>query len=82
MLEAAVASAPDGARRVVLAEYLSEVETGAELNTALRTLRDWRQKGEGPPYLKIARRVWYPRAGLAAWLKANEQQPVRGRKVA
>jgi hypothetical protein len=62
--------------------YLNEDEQAAELGVVKRTLRSWRQKGEGGPYLKIGKQVFYPIAGTAAWLKANEKNPVRSTKRA
>ena len=69
-------------RRKLLDEYLSEAEQASELGVVTRTLRLWRQKGEGGPYVKIGKQVFYPIAGSAAWLKANEQTPVRSGKRA
>jgi hypothetical protein len=57
--------------------YLNEDEQAAELGVVKRTLRSWRQKGEGSPYVKIGKQVFYPIAGTAVWLKANERTPVR-----
>jgi hypothetical protein len=68
--------------RRLLDGYLNEDEQAAELGVVKRTLRSWRQKGEGGPYVKIGKQIFYPIAGSAAWLKANEQTPVRsGKKV-
>ena len=69
-------------RQKVLDGYLNEDEQAAELRVVKRTLRSWRQKGEGGPYLKIGKQVFYPIAGTAAWLKANEKNPVRSAKKA
>jgi hypothetical protein len=62
--------------------YLNEDEQAAELGVVKRTLRSWRQKGEGGPYVKIGKQVFYPIAGTAAWLKTNERTPVRSGKKA
>jgi hypothetical protein len=66
----------------VLADYLTEDEQAAALGLTVRTLRSWRQRGEGPPFVKVGKRVFYPIAGNAAWLKANEQAPVRSGRAA
>jgi hypothetical protein len=68
--------------RKLLEAYLNEDEQAEELHVVKRTLRSWRQKGEGAPYVKIGKQVFYPIAGSAAWLKANEQTPVRSWKRA
>ena len=48
---------------------------------ALRTLRAERQRGDGPPWIKISRSIYYPEAGFREWLKSIERRSVR-RKVA
>jgi hypothetical protein len=68
--------------RRLLDGYLNEDEQAAELGVVKRTLRSWRQRGEGGPYVKIGKQVFYPIAGTAAWLKANERTPVRSGKKA
>ena len=35
------------------------------------TLRNWRAKGRGPPFLKAGRAVLYPRHRLLAWEAEN-----------
>lgn len=35
------------------------------------TLSRWRQRGYGPKYLKLGRKVWYRRADLDEWLAAQ-----------
>jgi len=66
----------------VLDGYLNEDEQAAALGVVTRTLRIWRQRGKGPSFVKVGRRVFYPIAGSAAWLKANEQAPVRSGRAA
>ncbi len=61
----------------VLDGYLTEDEEAVALGVVKRTLRTWRKLGKGPPYTKVGRRFFYPIAGNPAWLKANEQMPVR-----
>ena len=65
-----------------LAGYLTEDQQAAALGVVTRTLRSWRQRGEGPPYVRVGRRVFYRIDGSAAWLKANEQAPVRSGRAA
>jgi hypothetical protein len=38
---------------------LETVQAADELGLSPRTLEGWRRRGEGPPYLKIGRRVKY-----------------------
>jgi hypothetical protein len=62
--------------------YLNEDEEASALGVVTRTLRSWRQRGEGPPYVKVGRQVFYPIDDGTAWLKTNVRAPVRtGRKA-
>ena len=38
-----------------------------------RTLEKWRVEGNGPPFLKLGRRVLYSRADLKAWLLSRRR---------
>jgi hypothetical protein len=38
------------------------------------TLRNWRWRGEGPPFLKLGRVVRYRLVDLAAWLEAQTRR--------
>ena len=66
----------------LLEGYVSEHEMAEERGVALRTLRAERQRGDGPPWIKITKLVFYPVEGFRAWLKAIEQRPARARKAA
>jgi Helix-turn-helix domain len=57
--------------------YCDDLKTAKRLRQERRTLRDWRRKGEGPPYVRIGRKIFYNNESLAAWLKQHEIQPVR-----
>ena len=35
------------------------------------TLRSWRYKGEGPPYIKVGRLIRYRLSDVEAWLERN-----------
>lgn len=65
----------------LLAGYVSEATLAAEFGKTTRTLRDMRQCRTGPPWITIGRTVYYSKAGIAAWLKSIEVQPVRERKA-
>jgi hypothetical protein len=66
----------------LLDNYVPEDEYCAETNQSRRKARQDRQRGLGPPYVVIARKIYYPRNGVIEWLKSLERPPVRGRKVA
>jgi predicted DNA-binding transcriptional regulator AlpA len=58
----------------ILDDYLSEDEAITALGYKhKRTLWRWRTRGEGPPFVKIGRRVMYRRSSLATWLAGQEQ---------
>ena len=61
-----------------LAEYWSEAEMARARGKTMRTLRDERQRGVGPPYVRDGRTIRYHVPGYGEWLKAGIQQPVRG----
>jgi len=66
----------------LLAGYISEDEMAQARGVGVRALRAERQRGDGPPWVKLSRSVWYPEAGFRDWLKSMEQRPVRARKAA
>jgi hypothetical protein len=43
-------------------------ELAAEYGISDATLADWRCDGTGPPYLKLGRKVFYPKALVDDWL--------------
>ncbi len=60
--------------------YLTEDQLAGETGKTVRTLQAWRQRGIGPPYLNYGKTVYYSREAFLAWLKAQEQGPVRTRR--
>jgi hypothetical protein len=63
--------------QALLEGFLTEAELGEALGKTQRTLRAWRQRGIGPPYIRMGQTVVYATESFRAWLKAGEQQPVR-----
>jgi hypothetical protein len=61
----------------LLADFLTQGETAAELKVCERTLDRWRRLDEGPPITKLGRRILYRRSSLAAWIRAREQSASR-----
>lgn len=66
----------------ILSEYLTEDELCAAarergLPSSPRTMREWRSRGEGPPFAKFGREVIYPRAGFSQWLESKIRKPKR-----
>jgi Helix-turn-helix domain len=66
----------------ILEGYLTEQESADALHKTPRTLQSWRQQGIGPAYVKIGKTVFYERSALLAWVKAQQHEPVRGRRAA
>lgn len=55
---------------------LSEKEAAQYLGpVAVRTLQDWRNRGVGPIYTKLGKRVAYAVADLDAYLSAHRVAP-------
>lgn len=56
----------------------TESETADNLGVSWRTLQGWRQRGEGPPYIKLGAGVRapvrYDMAEVAAWLEKQKRQ--------
>lgn len=68
----ASAAAPNGAAHI-LADHLTEQEFADDLEVGLRTVRRWRALRQSPPYVVIARRVYYRRAAVEEWLRNRER---------
>jgi hypothetical protein len=54
---------------------LSQYEAAAELHKHPRTLKRWRDLGEGPSYVKMGQAVLYRRGAIRQWLGSIEVQP-------
>src|SRR5215813_14761451 len=52
---------------------LSPEELSQNLGLALATLASWRSRGMGPAFVKVGRKIWYPRDRVESWL-ANQLQ--------
>lgn len=56
---------------------LEEAEVAALLNMTLPSLRNQRARNQGPPYIRISRKVFYPLDKLRAHLAAATVTPRR-----
>ncbi len=61
--------------------YVTETEMARARRVEKRTLRNERQRGGGPPWLKISNQIFYEADAFRQWLKSIEQHPVRARKA-
>ncbi|MCG9915439.1 MAG: helix-turn-helix domain-containing protein [Phenylobacterium sp.] len=56
-------------------QFLLTVEEAAErLRLSVSILNKWRVSGDGPPYLKLGRRVLYGRDQIDAWVSASSRR--------
>ena len=60
--------------RRVLDGYLNESELAAEIGRSIVTLRLWRRKGDGPPFLRIKRTAYYKIESVRRWIDAQERK--------
>jgi predicted DNA-binding transcriptional regulator AlpA len=51
----------------------TERDLASLLNLSVKTLRNWRLSGYGPPHLKVGRLVRYRVSELNLWLKSCER---------
>ena len=65
---------------VPLDDWINEAETAAAIGVSVRTLRQWRRKGEGPPYAHFGRAIKYNKRALGEHYEAAQIVPVRARK--
>ena len=51
-------------------DLLTTVEAARdELRCHPQTLSNWRSAGEGPPFVRVGRRIFYRRGDLHSWLR-------------
>ncbi|MEY3730944.1 MAG: hypothetical protein RLZZ57_1700 [Pseudomonadota bacterium] len=55
----------------VAVKFLTVDQIATLLQRSHRTLETWRRNGNGPPFLRLGRRVFYQRRDLEAWLAEN-----------
>jgi hypothetical protein len=65
----------------LLADWISREDLAEELMVKPDTLARWEARREGPPCMRIGRKVYYRRCSVEQWLLSREQsQPVRQRR--
>ena len=67
------ASFPIGSDSEDQARLITEREAADLLTLSVKTLRNWRLSGYGPPHLKLGRLVRFRLSDLKAWLKSCER---------
>lgn len=71
-LQPPVIPVPPNAAPINPADLLTEREVADRLNIAVKTVQNWRWKGEGPRAVKLGKRaVRYRRADVEAFIEAG-----------
>ena len=52
---------------------MTETEVAEWIRIKAATLRNWRHRGDGPPWVHVGRYVRYRPAAVREWLEKNEQ---------
>jgi hypothetical protein len=61
--------------------FIDPSQLAVELGISERTLARWGVLREGPPKLKVGKKVLYRRASVIGWLEEREgRQPRKGRR--
>ena len=58
-------------------DLLSEHELAAFRGCSVRTIRRERERGEGPPFIRLGKFIKYFTAGVKDDLRRREERPVR-----
>jgi hypothetical protein len=61
-------------------DLVPEADFAAQIDQSVHTLRTWRSRGLGPPFVKIGKKVFYGK-GARLWVLAQERDPAEQRKV-
>ena len=65
----------------LLADWMTRDQLAEQLMLTSDTLSRWEARREGPPCMRVGRKVFYRRTSVEEWLLGREQsQPVRSRK--
>ncbi|MES1953530.1 helix-turn-helix transcriptional regulator [Salinisphaera hydrothermalis] len=66
----------------ILDDKLTESELAEELGRGIRTIRLWRSRRTGPPFIRLGRQILYRRQAVQDWLASLEQEQPRARRSA
>jgi predicted site-specific integrase-resolvase len=56
-----------------LADYSTEEETANGLGVCVKTLRNWRRDGRGPPVTFVGTKPYYSNPSTVKWLRSQER---------
>lgn len=77
LIKASPATEPKSTTNFLDAEIIPELDLARSLNVSLRTLRRLAANRQGPPRVKIARKVFYRAESVRRWIAAQEQSPLK-----
>jgi hypothetical protein len=66
--------------RFLREELMSPEALASNFDLSTTTLADWRSQNKGPSYMKIGRRIWYPKPFVAAWAETQIMETDHGTK--
>lgn len=52
-------------------EFLTDPQFARLVKTSTRTTETWRRNGNGPPFIRLGRRILYRRCDVETWLAAQ-----------
>ena len=59
--------------------YLNSEQAAEYLGISAATLKNWRKRGDGPPFIKVnARVIRYLRCDLDVWMDTKPKQTISG----
>ena len=59
--------------------YLNSEQTAEYLGISVATLKNWRKRGDGPPFIKVnARLIRYQQSDLDIWMDCKPRQTISG----
>jgi hypothetical protein len=68
-----------GCEMLTECDLIPEADFAAQIDQSVHTLRTWRSRGLGPPFVKIGKKVFYSK-GARLWVLAQERNPAEVRK--
>jgi len=61
---------------------LTPAELASRLRVSVRTVKNWRSDGFGPPFIRLgARRVRYAPSDVNDWLELNVRMPITAQQA-
>ena len=70
----------------LLSGYIEKPQLASELHRNVRTIDRWILRGEGPPFIRVGKKILFRREAVLGWLLAREtparpQSKPRARKA-